>query len=46
MSDTVKAGLPDIAVSSDVGRLLTLLVRMVNAELVIEFGTLGGYSTI
>lgn len=44
--DAVKAGLPDVAVSSDVGRLLTLLVKMVNAELVIELGTLGGYSTI
>ena len=46
MADAVAAGLPDIAVSADVGRLLTLLVKLTDAKLVIELGTLGGYSTI
>lgn len=44
------AGLPDIAVSSEVGRLLKLLASMVGegrgARVVVEVGTLGGYSGI
>jgi predicted O-methyltransferase YrrM len=40
------AGLPAIQVSPAQGKLLALLVRMVGAEKVLEFGTLGGYSTI
>ena len=40
------AGLPEIAVSSDVGRLLHLLVRTTRARRVIELGTLGGYSGV
>lgn len=44
------AGLPDIAVSPDVGRLLGLLTSMTNqgrgAALAIELGTLAGYSAI
>jgi predicted O-methyltransferase YrrM len=43
-SDT--AGLPAIAVSPAQGKLLNLLARMVNARRILEFGTLGGYSTI
>jgi caffeoyl-CoA O-methyltransferase len=46
MKRAVEAGLPDIAVSADVGRLLTLLVSMTRAERVVEVGTLGGYSGI
>jgi len=46
MAEAVKAGLPDIAVSPDVGRLLLLLTTMTRAELAIELGTLAGYSTI
>ena len=46
MRDAVKAGLPDIAVSADVGHLLQLMVSMTDAKLVVELGTLGGYSTI
>ena len=46
MDDAVKAGLPDIAVSSDVGHLLQLLVSMTGGKRVVELGTLGGYSTI
>jgi predicted O-methyltransferase YrrM len=40
------AGLPAIAVSPLQGKLLNLLARMVNARRILEFGTLGGYSTI
>lgn len=39
-------GLPEIAVSSDVGRLLHLLVRTTKARRVVELGTLGGYSGV
>ena len=40
------AGLPAIQVSPPQGRLLEMLVRMLGARRVLEFGTLGGYSTI
>ena len=40
------AGLPDIAVAPNQGKLLHLLVRMNRARRVLEIGTLGGYSTI
>lgn len=40
------AGLPSIQVSPPLGRLLQLLVRMLGARTVLEFGTLGGYSSI
>ena len=47
---SVAAGLPDIAVSSDVGRLLMLLTSMTGggsgARMAIELGTLAGYSGI
>jgi predicted O-methyltransferase YrrM len=50
MPRAIAAGLPDIAVSPDVGRMLTLLTRMTGgghgARLAIELGTLGGYSGI
>lgn len=46
MARAVAAGLPDIAVSADVGRLLSLLVSMTRAEAVLEVGTLAGYSGI
>jgi caffeoyl-CoA O-methyltransferase len=46
----VAAGLPDIAVSADVGRLLMMLTGMTGggrgARLAIELGTLAGYSGI
>ena len=41
-----QAGLPSIQVSPPQGRLLEMLVRMQGARRVLEFGTLGGYSTI
>jgi len=40
------AGLPAIQVSPPQGRLLQILARLVGARTVLEFGTLGGYSTI
>jgi predicted O-methyltransferase YrrM len=42
----VEAGLPQIQVSPPQGKLLQLLVRLVGARTVLEFGTLGGYSTM
>ncbi|HEU5106451.1 MAG TPA: O-methyltransferase [Solirubrobacterales bacterium] len=41
-----EAGLPSIQVSPPQGKLLQLLVRLVGAKRVLEFGTLGGYSAI
>jgi predicted O-methyltransferase YrrM len=41
-----EAGLPAIQVSPPQGKLLQLLVRLVRAKRVLEFGTLGGYSAI
>jgi len=40
------AGLPDIQVSPEQGRLLQVLARSVPARSVLEIGTLAGYSTI
>jgi predicted O-methyltransferase YrrM len=40
------AGLPAIQVSPPQGELLAIMVRLVRARAVLEFGTLGGYSTI
>ncbi len=40
------AGLPAIQVSSEVGKLLHVLVRAIGARSVLEIGTLGGYSGI
>lgn len=46
MRRATASGLPDIAVSADVGRLLELLVSLARARTVVEVGTLAGYSTI
>jgi len=40
------AGLPSIQVSPPQGKLLQLLARLLGARTVLEFGTLGGYSSI
>jgi predicted O-methyltransferase YrrM len=40
------AGLPSIQVSPPQGKLLQMLVRLVGAKRILEFGTLGGYSAI
>jgi predicted O-methyltransferase YrrM len=41
-----EAGLPAIQVSPAQGKLLYLLAKSIGAEQILEFGTLGGYSTI
>lgn len=41
-----EAGLPEIQVSPNQGRLLTLLTEISGARRVLEIGTLGGYSAI
>jgi len=46
MSRAVAAGLPPIAVSADVGRLLKILASMTDGHLAVELGTLAGYSGI
>ncbi|HEX2091692.1 MAG TPA: O-methyltransferase [Longimicrobiaceae bacterium] len=40
------AGLPQIAVAPNQGKLLMLLARLQGARAILEIGTLGGYSTI
>jgi predicted O-methyltransferase YrrM len=40
------AGLPAIQVSPPQGKLLNLLARSIEAKTILEFGTLGAYSTI
>ncbi len=40
------AGLPAINVTPNLGKLLFLLARVQGAKNILEFGTLGGYSTI
>ena len=42
----VEAGLPPIQVSPPQGKLLQLLAQVRGARTILEFGTLGGYSTI
>ncbi len=46
MPRAVEAGIPDIAVSPSVGRLLTLLAKTANVRTAVELGTLAGYSGI
>jgi len=46
LRDSVAAGLPPIAVSPTQGKLLHRLARMQGARIILEIGTLGGYSTI
>lgn len=41
-----QAGLPPIAISADVGRLLSLLTAATRGEIAIEVGTLAGYSAL
>ena len=41
----LELGLPDIGISPEEGRFLALLVQAIQARLVIEIGTLAGYST-
>jgi predicted O-methyltransferase YrrM len=46
LADSEAAGLPAIAVTPSVGKLLMLLAQTCGARRVLEIGTLGGYSTI
>ena len=46
MSEAAESGLPPIAVSADVGRLLMIITSMTEGRLAIEVGTLAGYSGI
>lgn len=46
LQDCAAAGLPAINVSPSQGKLLQLLARAVGARMILEIGTLGGYSTI
>ena len=41
-----KAGLPEIAVTANQGKLLMLMAKSIGARRILEVGTLGGYSTI
>jgi predicted O-methyltransferase YrrM len=45
LADADAAGLPQIQVSPNQGRLLYLLTKISGARRVLEIGTLGGYST-
>jgi len=45
LADATAAGLPQIQVSANQGRLLYLLAKISGAHRVLEIGTLGGYST-
>lgn len=44
--DAAAAGLPEISISADVGRLLKMLTATTRGRLAVEVGTLGGYSAI
>lgn len=46
LRDSRRAGLPEINVSPNEGRLLQLLVEISGARRILEIGTLGGYSAI
>jgi predicted O-methyltransferase YrrM len=46
LRDSRRAGLPEINVSPNEGRLLQLLVEIAGARRILEIGTLGGYSAI
>ena len=46
LRDSRDAGLPEINVSPNEGRLLQLFAELVGARSILEIGTLGGYSAI
>src|SRR5918997_1661263 len=46
LRDSRRAGLPEINVSPNEGRLLQLLTEIAGARRILEVGTLGGYSAI
>jgi predicted O-methyltransferase YrrM len=45
LRDAQAAGLPEIQVTANQGKLLYLLMKIAGAKRVLEIGTLGGYST-
>ncbi len=45
VADSAKAGLPQIQVAPNQGKLLMLLAQIRGARRILEIGTLGGYST-
>jgi predicted O-methyltransferase YrrM len=45
LADAKAAGLPEIQVSPNQGKLLYLIAKMCGARRILEIGTLGGYST-
>ncbi len=46
LRESQRAGLPEIQISPNEGKLLQLLAEMVGARRILEIGTLGGYSAI
>lgn len=46
LADSAAAGLPEINVAPNQGKLLELLARSHGSSRILEIGTLGGYSTI
>jgi predicted O-methyltransferase YrrM len=46
LRDSEAAGLPQVNVTANQGKLLHLLARIQGARTILEIGTLGGYSTI
>jgi len=46
IESSAAAGLPQIAVAPNQGKLLFLLAQAIGARTILEIGTLGGYSTI
>jgi len=46
LAASAAAGLPEIQVAPNQGKLLGLLARLQGARTILEIGTLGGYSTI
>lgn len=50
LKDTIRsieaAGIPQMSVSPNQGKMLQVLARTANAKRILELGTLGGYSTI
>ncbi len=46
LASSAAAGLPNIQVAPNQGKLLSLLAQSIRARSILEIGTLGGYSTI
>src|SRR5687767_2335773 len=46
LAASAAAGLPNIQVTPNLGKMLMLLTKMAGAKRILEIGTLGGYSTI